>query len=162
MSSTIGYLFQRYYFLIILHCISWWFARRGPSLKGTWKSKGQSVNVCVCVCVRCLIAIRPSADISRPNGTFNQPGVKHAEGQMRRKLHSSGAEITLCCLFAWFFCAATRRHPSEPQLVFCNLLFLLFCVFDVERLCVALLHMENKSQCWRRKAWMHIQVAAAE
>ena len=75
------------------------------------------VCVCLCVCVRCLIAVHPSADISRPSGTFNQPGVKHAEGQMRRELRSSGAEITLCCLFAWF-CVATRRRPSEPQLVF--------------------------------------------
>lgn len=45
--------------------------------------------------VCCLVAVHPSADTPRPSGTFNQPGVKHAEGQMRRNLYPSGAEVTL-------------------------------------------------------------------
>lgn len=103
----------------------------------------RSAGKCMCVCAASFLFT--PADISRPSGTFNQPGVKQAEGQMRRKLHSSEAEITLCCLFAWFFCTATQRHPSEPQLVFCNLLFLFFYVFDVERLlCGSSTHEEQK------------------
>lgn len=74
------------------------------------------ISVCACAIPRCTPT--PSADISRPSGTFNQPGVKHAEGQMRRKLHSSGAEIMLHCLFAWFFCAAQPAAPHNPSQYF--------------------------------------------
>lgn len=79
------------------------------------KEQRSCASVCVCVCARervcfcvcmCYTSLPlpsyPSpptlVDISRPSGTFNQPGVKHAEGQMRRKLRSSGAEINAALL----------------------------------------------------------------
>lgn len=39
----------------------------------------------------------------------------------------------LCCLCTRFFSESTQRRPLEPQLVFCNLLFLMFPVFDVRK-----------------------------
>lgn len=61
-----------------------------------------------------LIATAPLPHLSRhlqaPAGTFNQPGVKHAEGQMRRTQRSSGAEITACVRPA--YTRVTLMHGS--------------------------------------------------
>ena len=88
-------------------------------------SAGTYTYVCVCVCVFCMCASARFTPQHTPPGPVAHLTSQVWNTQKARwgeTLRSSGAEIMLRCLFAWFSCAATRRRPSEPQLVF-------FCYF---------------------------------
>ena len=138
MSLTVVSWIQIYYCTMTSCYISLWFPVWKRGLKWSWRSKAQPVRtrmcvcVCVCVCVLhvCLGAVHPSAHTSRPSGTFNQPGVKHAEGQMRRnaafKWSRNNAALLICMVLLCGDPAASLRTTVS---IF--LLFLLSCVFDV-------------------------------
>lgn len=101
----------------------------------TWVHEGVFRPACVLHLIGIGLPSPTSADISRPpSGTFSQPGVKHAHGQMRRQQRSSGAEISGCVRPA-YICAPVQGSPvaSLSQrhffFLFCMLLFFFSFIF---------------------------------